>query len=585
MGLSNDLISQFVKVTNDKVDAPKNTTVYGTVVKENGTVYVQIDGSEGRLTPISPTTTDVEDGDRVSVSISNHTAVITGNLSSPSARTHTVQTIDRQVQSNTARITLFDTIIAEKVSAKELEAEKARIDELVAVDVEIRGTLTANSAKINELEVGKLSATEANIKYATVDSLTATNATITNLNAEFGTFKELSTGKLTAVEADIGTLRTEKIDASVANLTFATIGNLTATNANITNLSAEFGAFKELSTGKLTAVEASIDELDAKKLSTESADIKYANIDFTNIGTAAMQYFYAQSGLIKDVVVGDQTITGHLVGVTISGDLIEGNTIKAEKLVIKGSDGLYYQLNTDGMDIEAQQTDENSLNGSIIRAKSITASKISVTDLVAFGATIGGFHISDNSIYSGAKSSVGNTTRGIYLDNDGQIAFGDDNNFVRFYKDNTGKHRLEISADTLIFSSSGQSVQSAIDDVDSKTVALGTKLDTEVSSLKDEISTLLRIESSRGTVFKNDSVSTVLSAVIYHGSHRITDIDTLKSIMGESAYLQWSWLRLNEDSYGTISADDHRIGDGGFTFTLSPEDVDTKITFMCELIV
>ena len=39
-----------------------------------------------------------------------------------------------------------------------------------------------------------------------------------------------------------------------------------------------------------------------------------------------------------------------------------------------------------------------------------------------------------------------------------------------------------------------------------------------------EAATTLRIDSSRGTVFKNNAISTVLSAVIYHGSQRITDI-------------------------------------------------------------
>lgn len=106
----------------------------------------------------------------------------------------------------------------------------------------------------------------------------------------------------------------------------------------------------------------------------------------------------------------------------------------------------------------------------------------------------------------------------------------------------------------------------------------------ELQVVKDEVTTLLRIESSRGTVFKNDAVATVLSVVIYRGSQRITDMATLRSVMGQSAYLQWYWQRLDEDSYGIISAEDSRFGADGFTFSLSPEDVDTKITFMCELI-
>ena len=50
---------------------------------------------------------------------------------------------------------------------------------------------------------------------------------------------------------------------------------------------------------------------------------------------------------------------------------------------------------------------------------------------------------------------------------------------------------------------------------------------------------------------------------------------TLKEAVGPGAYLEWSWQRLNDDSFGVISADDERLGNDGFTFTLSPEDVDT----------
>ena len=110
-------------------------------------------------------------------------------------------------------------------------------------------------------------------------------------------------------------------------------------------------------------------------------------------------------------------------------------------------------------------------------------------------------------------------------------------------------------------------------------------LSTGGSGKDGEDSTTLRIESSRGTVFKNDSVSTVLSVVIYRGPNRITDSATLKKIFGNSAYIQWKWQRLDDETFGIISSGDSRFGDNGFTFTLSPDDVDTKVTFMCELIV
>lgn len=109
-------------------------------------------------------------------------------------------------------------------------------------------------------------------------------------------------------------------------------------------------------------------------------------------------------------------------------------------------------------------------------------------------------------------------------------------------------------------------------------------LKADVAELKNEIPTVLRIESSRGIVFKRNQVSTVLSTVIYKGSKRITDISTLKTEYGDTAYLEWSEQRLNEDTFTAISSTDSRISNNGFSLTLSSEDVDTKVTFMCQLI-
>ena len=111
-----------------------------------------------------------------------------------------------------------------------------------------------------------------------------------------------------------------------------------------------------------------------------------------------------------------------------------------------------------------------------------------------------------------------------------------------------------------------------------------TALKADVEALKKEIPTVLRIESSRGIIFKNNQVSTVLSAVIYKGSKRITDISTLKSEYGDTAYLEWNEQGLNEDSFTAILSTDSRISNDGFSLTLSSEDVDTKVTFMCQLI-
>lgn len=565
MGLSNDLLSQFAKITNDKSKKKEETVVYGTAVEYSGSIYVKLDGSD-LVTPMK-STTDAKPGDRVRVTIKNHTATATGNLSSPSARTDDL----KEVAGN---VTKVNELVANKVDTETLKADLATIESLIADEATI-ADLKATNANINDLVANNIEA-----KVAEVEALQAQYAKITDLNAE----------------------------------------TLNATNATIYNLRATYADFEEATTKKLSAIDASINNLETEKLSTTDADIKYANIDFTNIGKAAMEYFYANSGLIKNVTVGDQTITGDLVGVTISGDLIKGNTIVAEKLVIKGDNGLYYKLNTDGMNV-SKQDNTNSINGTIIQAKSITATKISVKDLVAFGATIGGFVITDDSIHSGVKDSADNTTRGVYLDNQGQIAFGDGTNFIKYYKDAEGKYRLAISAERITFGISNKTdVGTAIDDIqqkanaaiissieqfyqsDSPTSLSGGEWSIVEPVWKDgkylwrrtkntygdgsteytpsengvcitgaagEDAIALTITASNGTVFKNNTGSTILTAHVYKGGveQSITD----SGVCGTLGSIKW-YKGASTTAIKTAK-----------TLTVSASDITNYEAYICQL--
>ena len=484
MDLSSELVHQFVKATKDDKKSKTGTTVTGTTVEYNGKTYVKIDGSE-LLTPVT-TTAAIKDGERVTVTIKDHSATVTGNLTAPAARNSDVQEISNKISE-------FEIVVADKVSTKDFDAQTARIDTLQAENVTIKGRLDASEASIGELETDNVTIKE---------TLTANKASIDNLEAT-------------------------KISTEVADAKYATIENLDAANADIYNLNANYANFKTTTTEKLTAIDASITDLDTKKLNAEDASIRYANIDFSNIGKAAIEYFYAQSGLIKDVVVGDGTITGELVGVTIKGDLIEGNTIKAEKLVIKGSDGLYYKLNTDGVTTEAEQTNENSLDGSHIMAKSITATKIDVKDLVAFDATIGGFKITSNAIYSGVKESPTNTTRGIYMDSQGQLSVGDEANYLKYYKAQDGTYKLEISAGSIIMAANGETVGNEIDKV--KATAT-TALDT-ANGVKTDLANNYSTRTQMNSAIKQtaDSITSTVSSVSTTATEALNKANTASS--------------------------------------------------------
>ena len=95
MSLPTDLINDFVKATRDQTPKKTESSVYGSIVDYDGTKWVRIDGSD-RLTPIE-TTVNVKDNDRVIVTIKNHTATVTGNLTTPSATTKDVSDVANQI--------------------------------------------------------------------------------------------------------------------------------------------------------------------------------------------------------------------------------------------------------------------------------------------------------------------------------------------------------------------------------------------------------------------------------------------------------------------------------------------------------
>ncbi len=93
MELSSELISQFARITNDEPTINEGSTVYATYRLQGESAYVQIDGSD-TITPVA-TTAGAKSGDRVTVLIKDHKAIVTGNLTDPSANKSTVEEMSK----------------------------------------------------------------------------------------------------------------------------------------------------------------------------------------------------------------------------------------------------------------------------------------------------------------------------------------------------------------------------------------------------------------------------------------------------------------------------------------------------------
>ena len=156
MWLSNELIRQFVQITNDKKRVSTESILYGTVILKDDGPYVQLDGSDV-LTPVS-STADIKDGERVTVLLKNHSAIVTGNISSPSASSKDLQETNKNVvgaaktATNYIKYTDEDGLVVGNMS----DAELKRNVQIVSDAVNIRnGSTILASYSDDEIYLGK----------------------------------------------------------------------------------------------------------------------------------------------------------------------------------------------------------------------------------------------------------------------------------------------------------------------------------------------------------------------------------------------------------------------------------------------
>lgn len=114
--------------------------------------------------------------------------------------------------------------------------------------------------------------------------------------------------------------------------------------------------------------------------------------------------------------------------------------------------------------------------------------------------------------------------------------------------------------------------------------AADTALDIQARAEAGEFNAVvLRIDSTRGILFKNNWYDTQLRVTLIKGSKIITDLQTLRQEFGAGAYLQWGFRKQADQEWSALSVSDSRITEGGFCLTVTPDDVDEQITFQCDL--
>lgn len=306
------------------------------------------------------------------------------------------------------------------------------------------------------------------------------------------------------------------------------VKNMIASEITVEYLQANYATITDLS-----AVTAKIDNLTASQITTDYLQSNFATIDLANIEAGCITTAMLGTGVVGTAQIADGSITDAKI-VDLTANKLTSGTIDAGIINV-------VNLNCDNLTV-------GQINGKQIADGAIDLDKLSSdTSASLVTKTEVLYALSDSATTS--PSSAWSVMAPDWID--GMYMW---QKTITTYADGSSKE----SAATCLSGASGKDGEDAV---------------------------LLRISSSRGTVFKNDSIATILSVAIFYGSNKIIDKEGLTSVFGSSAYLQWSWRRLDEDRFGIIVSSDSRIQNDGFSFVLSADDVDTKIDFQCDLIL
>lgn len=237
--------------------------------------------------------------------------------------------------------------------------------------------------------------TNSKIADSTIENSKIKDSTITNAKIADATieWEKVSKSFITDLTADNAYI--EHLKATIGEFGYITAENADLTYATITSLQAVDGKIDTLSSKAITTENLSAKVADLGYLSAESADLKYANIKLSNIEVADIATLFAEVGLIDRATIVEGHITGFLDSVEVNAANITAGTLVADRILLKGENGLLYSLNNLG-ELQSKTVDtldgyiltDRTVNADKIVAKSITASELDVEKVFADSAVI-----------------------------------------------------------------------------------------------------------------------------------------------------------------------------------------------------
>ena len=276
MKLSDNVISEFVKMTNDTPSTNTNQSkIYGTAIIYNDEQYVQLDGSD-LLTP-ADNTVHIKNGERVTVSIQNHVATIDGNISDISASNQHLVSVDNDLVNFKITTEGMFLEVRNEFNTK-LTDFKVTVDGMF---LEVRNETEQKFSEFKVtvdgmfLEVRNETEQKISTLKTTIDGTFVTvNQNINDLNSKYSSLKVTTDSITTEVGkkvngSDLKTIVTQNADSwrlSINGKLSGTYYNFDGTNFTIGSSSGSTTAYHASGYSKWTHTDGSWTRIDANGL-------------------------------------------------------------------------------------------------------------------------------------------------------------------------------------------------------------------------------------------------------------------------------------------------------------------------------
>ena len=516
--LSDELISQLVKVTNDRPDRKSNVVVYGTIRDDGTRKYVQIDGSD-EFTPVE-TAVEINTGDRVTVSVRNHAATITGNISDPAVGTKTADGLRSTIEQTAKEIRLEVESFQDGVEKEVADLEAS----LTLTSEEIRSEVSTNVANLTnnivsvEASIRKdlgddILSLNADLADMTIDLRNELNAGMSDLNTELSNVSNKFNGDIAKINTTIDqiNLNVSDMDSKITQTAAAIRSEVTAkvTDINASISDVESGIRNDIDV-KVANLESSIAQTATSIRSEVSAEVSGINTSIENVESDLREEMQIEVANLQTVI----TQTASSIKSEVSAD-------------ISGLDGRIGELNTKV----------------IQNATSITTLVSNQDDFSEFKQTVEGFS------FMGKGGSV--KINGGDLNLTGAITFSSFNTEVQNGLDDMTNAIAEAqgTADGAVTDAESAlalantaltNANAAQSDADSAYTRAGTAL-TRASSAKDAADAVEELAKSiaNGTFAGGTFIdeNTVISPIIIGGEFYAVDSDSFTEMNADGLYM------------------------------------------------